>query len=128
MDYHFSKTIESSMENAVEKVTAELKKEGFGILMDIDIKKTFKEKIDVDFRPYRILGTCNPNIGHKVLQIDDVMGVFLPCHVVVQDAGDGNVKVSAIDPITPMSAVGNPALEPIGMEVQSILKRVIERL
>ncbi|MDO8994665.1 MAG: DUF302 domain-containing protein [Daejeonella sp.] len=128
MNYHFSKIIESSMENAVEKVTEELKKEGFGILMDIDIKKTFKEKIDVDFRPYRILGTCNPNIGHKVLQIDDVMGVFLPCHVVVQDAGDGKVKVSAIDPIAPMSAVGNPALEPIGMEVQSILKRVIERL
>lgn len=128
MNYHFSKTIESSMENAVEKVTTELKKEGFGILMDIDIKKTFKEKIDVDFRPYRILGTCNPTIGHKVLQIDDTMGVFLPCHVVVQDTGNGKVKVSAIDPIAPMSAVANPQLEPIGMEVQSILKRVIERL
>ena len=128
MNYHFSKTIESSMENAVEKVTAELKKEGFGILMDIDIKKTFKEKIDVDFRPYRILGTCNPTIGHKVLQIDDAMGVFLPCHVVVQDTGDGKVKISAIDPIAPMSAAANPELEPIGMEVQSILKRVIERL
>ena len=116
------------MENAVEKVTEELKKEGFGILMDIDIKKTFKEKIDVDFRPYRILGTCNPNIGHRVLQIDDVMGVFLPCHIVVQDTGNGKVKVSAIDPIAPMSAVANPELEPIGMEVQSILKRVIESL
>lgn len=128
MNYHFSKTTESSMDNAVEKVTAELKKEGFGILMDIDIKKTFKEKIGVDFRPYRILGTCNPNIGHKVLQIDDTMGVFLPCHIVIQETGNGNVKVSAIDPVAPMSAVANPELEPIGMEVQSILKKVIESL
>ena len=128
MNYHFSKTIESSMENAIEKVTAELKKEGFGILMDIDIKKTFKEKIDVDFRPYRILGTCNPNIGHKVLEIDDMMGVFLPCHIVVQDAGNGKIKVSSIDPIAPMSAVANPKLEPIGMEVQSTLKKVIEQI
>ena len=116
------------MENAIEKVTAELKKDGFGILMDIDIQKIFKEKIDVDFRPYRILGTCNPSIGHKVLQIDDAMGVFLPCHVVVQDIGDGKIKVSSIDPIAPMSAVAIPELEPIGMEVQTILKGVIERL
>lgn len=116
------------MSDAVEKVTAELKKEGFGILMDIDMQKTLKEKIGVDFQPYRILGTCNPNIGHKVLQINDTMGVFLPCHVVVQDVGDGKVKISAVDPIAPMSVVANPELEPIGMEVQSILKKVIERL
>ncbi|MDP1728513.1 MAG: DUF302 domain-containing protein [Bacteroidota bacterium] len=128
MNYHFSKTIESNMEQAVEKVTAELKKEGFGILMDIDIQKIFKEKIDVDYRPYRILGTCNPNIGHKVLQIDEVMGVFLPCHIVVQETEKGKIKISAIDPIAPMSAVANPELEPIGMEVQKILKDVIERL
>jgi len=128
MNYHFSKTIDGSMEQAIEKVTGELKKEGFGILMDIDIKKTFKEKIDVDFRPYRILGTCNPSIGHKVLKIDDVMGVFLPCHIVIQDAGNGKVKVSSIDPIAPMSAVANPELEPIGMQVQGILKGVIDRL
>ena len=128
MNYYFSKTIKSSMDQAIEKVTEELKQDGFGILMDIDIKKTFKEKIDVDFRPYRILGTCNPNIGHKVLQIDDNMGVFLPCHIIVQEIGNGNVKVSSIDPIAPMSAVGIPELEPIGMEVQGILKGVIERL
>jgi uncharacterized protein (DUF302 family) len=128
MNYHFSKTIESTMDSAIEKITAELKKEGFGILMDINIQKTFKEKIDVDFRPYRILGTCNPNIGHEVLQIDDVMGVFLPCHVIVQEIEKGKVKISAIDPIAPMSAVANPKLEPIGMRVQSILKSVIERM
>ena len=128
MNYNFSKTIESSMEQAVEKLTTELKKDGFGILMEIDIQKTFKEKLDVDFRPYRILGTCNPSIGHKVLEIDDVMGVFLPCHIVVQDMGQGKIKVSSIDPIAPMSAVGNPELEPIGMEVQKILKGVIDRM
>lgn len=116
------------MDEAIQKVTEELKEEGFGILMDIDIKKTFKEKIDVDFRPYRILGTCNPNIGHEVLKIDEYMGVFLPCHIVVQDMGSGVIQVSSIDPIAPMSAVANPKLEPIGMEVQRILKDVIERL
>ena len=116
------------MNDAVEKVTAELKKEGFGILMDIDMQKNLKEKIGVDFRPYRILGTCNPNIGHQVLQINDTMGVFLPCHVVVQDTGNGMIKISAIDPIAPMSVVANPELEPIGMEVQSILKKVVDRL
>lgn len=128
MNYHFSKTIESTMDSAIEKITAELKKEGFGILMDINIQKTFKEKIDVDFRPYRILGTCNPNIGHEVLQIDDVMGVFLPCHVIVQEIEKGKVKISAIDPVAPMSAIANSKLEPIGIKVQSILKNVIERM
>lgn len=128
MNYHFSKTIESTMDSAIEKITDELKKEGFGILMDINIQKTFKEKIDVDFRPYRILGTCNPNIGHEVLQIDDVMGVFLPCHVIVQEIEKGKVKISAIDPIAPMSAIANSKLEPIGIKVQSILKNVIERM
>ena len=128
MNYHFSKTIDSDMDLAIEKVTQELQKEGFGILMDIDVKNIFKEKIDVDFKPYRILGTCNPNIGHKVLGIDENMGVFLPCHIVVQDKGNGKIKVSAIDPIAPMSAVGIAELEPIGIEVQSVLKNVIERL
>lgn len=128
MNYHFSKTIESTMDQAIEKVTEELKKEGFGILMDINIQKTFKEKIDVDFRPYRILGTCNPNIGHEVLQIDENMGVFLPCHVVVQETEGGRVKVSSIDPIAPMSAVEIPELEPIGMKVQNVLRSIIERL
>lgn len=128
MNYHFSKTVDANMEQTIEKVTAELKKEGFGILADIDIKKIFKEKIDVDFRPYRILQTCNPNIGHKVLQIDDTMGVFLPCHIAVQEIAIGKVKVSFIDPVAPMTAVGNPELEPIGMQVQSVLKNVIERL
>ena len=128
MNYHFSKTIKANMDQAIEKVTEELKKEGFGILMDINIQKTFKEKIDVDFRPYRILGTCNPNIGHEVLELDDKMGVFLPCHIIVQDMGNGNIQVSSIDPIAPMSAVANPKLEPIGMEVQRVLRGVIENL
>jgi len=116
------------MDEAIDKVTDALKKEGFGILMDINIQKTFKEKIDVDFRPYRILGTCNPSIGHEVLNIDDKMGVFLPCHIIVQDMGEGQIQISAIDPIAPMSAVGISELEPIGLKVQSVLKDVIEGL
>jgi uncharacterized protein (DUF302 family) len=74
------------------------------------------------------LGTCNPSIGHKVLELDEHMGVFLPCHIAIQDKGDGNIKISAIDPVAPMSAVGIPELEPIGAEVQVVLKRVVEGL
>lgn len=128
MNYHFSKTIKSTMDGAIAKVTGLLKNEGFGILMDIDIQNTFKEKINVDFRPYRILGTCNPTIGHEVLNLDDKMGVFLPCHIIVQEMGEGNIQISAIDPIAPMSSIENPDLEPIGMKVQAVLKGVIDKL
>ena len=128
MNYHISTTINSTMGESIVRLTEELKKEGFGVLFDINLEGIFKEKIDVDFRPYRVIGTCNPRIGHKVFGIDEHMGVFLPCHISVQDKGNGNIKISAIDPIAPMSAVGIDALEPIGKEVQEVLKNVIERM
>ncbi len=128
MDYHFSKTINASMEQVIEKVTNELKKEGFGILTEIDVKATLKKKIDVDFKPYKILGACNPKLAHKILQAEDKFGVFLPCNIVIQDASNGQVEVSAINPMANMQLVTSPNLIPLGIEVQIILKGVIEKL
>ncbi len=128
MTYHFSKTINAGMEQAIEKVTTELKKEGFGILTEIDVQKTLKKKIDVDFKPYIILGACNPNFAYQVLQVEDKVGVFLPCNIVIQDAGKGKVEISAIDPMANMQVVANPDLKPMGLEVQALLKNIIEKL
>jgi uncharacterized protein (DUF302 family) len=128
MSYYFSETISGPFEAAVEKVMAELKKEGFGVLTEIDVRKTLKEKLNVDFRNYRILGACNPPNAYKALQAEDKIGLMLPCNVVVQELADGRVEVAAIDPVASMEAVRNPALEPVGMEVRAKLKKVIDRL
>jgi len=100
MKYYFSKTINESFEGAIEKVTEALKAEGFGILTEIDVRATLKKKLDVDFRPYKILGACNPPFAHKALLAEDKIGTMLPCNVIVQDKGNGAVEVAAIDPAT----------------------------
>ena len=129
MSYYFSKVLKNtSFEEATEKVTAELKKEGFGVLTEIDVKETLKKKIDVDFKKYKILGACNPHFAHKVLSIEDKIGVFLPCNVVVEEHENGEVEVSAVDPIASMLAVENKGIEELAKEVQQKLKRVIESL
>ena len=129
MSYYFSKVLKNtSFEEAIEKVTAELKKEGFGILTEIDVKETLKKKIDVDFKKYKILGACNPHFAYKVLQSEDKIGVFLPCNVVVEEHENGEVEVSAVDPIASMAAVENKAIEGLATEVQQKLKQVIENL
>ncbi len=128
MSYHFSKTVSMPFDEAIEKVTAALAEKGFGILTTIDVQATLKKKLDVDFRPYMILGACNPSFAHKALQIEDKVGTMLPCNVVVQDAGDGDVEVSAVDPMASMQAVGNEDLGAIAEEVQGLLKSVIEEL
>jgi uncharacterized protein (DUF302 family) len=128
MSYYFSKTLEIPFDEAVEKVTAELKREGFGVLTDIDVKKTLNEKLGVEFRKYRILGACNPSYAHKALLTEDKIGTMLPCNVIVQEHTDGWVEVAAIDPVASMQAVGNPALEPVGAEVRAKLKHVIDCL
>ncbi len=128
MTYHFSKTLELSMDAAIAKVTEALKKEGFGVLTEIDVQKTLKAKIDVDFRPYRILGACNPGFAHQALLAEDKIGTMLPCNVIVQEHAPGTVEVSAIDPMESMKAVENPALGGVATQVQSRLKRVIESL
>ena len=128
MTYHFSKTLTLGMDDAIARVTEELKKEGFGILTEIDVQKTLKAKIDVDFRPYRILGACNPGFAHKALLAEDKIGTMLPCNVIVQQHAPGSVEVSAVDPMESMKAIGNPALGSIATEVRDKLQRVIAQL
>jgi uncharacterized protein (DUF302 family) len=128
MSYYIGKLIEGPFDAVVDKVKAELKKEGFGILTEIDVRKTLKEKLNVEFRNYRILGTCNPPYAYKALLAEDKIGLMLPCNVIVQEAADGRVEVAAIDPVASMQAVQNPALEPIGLEVRAKLQKVIDSL
>ncbi len=127
MSYYFSKRINSTFADAVERVTEELKK-GFGILTEIDVKATLKKKLDVDFHPYKILGACNPSFAYKALQAENKIGVMLPCNVIVQELPDGQVEIAAVDPIASMQAVDNPALGGIAGEVQAKLKKVIVSL
>lgn len=126
--YYFNKTLDLSFEDAIVKVTEELKKEGFGILTEIDVQATLKKKLDVDFRPYKILGACNPPFAHKALTAEPHIGIYLPCNVIVQDLGDGKTEVAAVDPLVAMSRVENSALEPVAKEVQEKLQRVIAAL
>jgi uncharacterized protein (DUF302 family) len=128
MSYYFSKTLEIPFDEAVEKVTAELKRDGFGVLTDIDVRKILNEKLGVDFRKYRILGACNAPYAYKALMAEDKIGTMLPCSVIVQELAAGRVEVAAIDPVASMQAVGNPALEPVGLEVRDKLRAVVERL
>jgi uncharacterized protein (DUF302 family) len=129
MQYYFSKTLENTtFEAAKEQVTEELKKEGFGILTHIDVKETLKKKIDVDFRQYEILGACNPHFAYKALSAEDKIGLMLPCNVIVEENKNGNIEVSAVDPIASMGGVENDSLGDVANEVQQKLKRVIENL
>jgi uncharacterized protein (DUF302 family) len=128
MSYHFSKIVSVPFDEAIEQVTEALKKKGFGILSTIDVKTTLKNKIDVDFRPYTILGACNPQFAYQALQAEDKIGTMLPCNVVVQQTDDGRVEVSAVDPVASMQAIENPALGGIAQEVQALLKATIDNL
>ncbi len=129
MSYYFSKILKNrNFDEAIGQVTVELKKEGFGVLTEIDVKETLKKKIDVDFKKYKILGACNPHFAHKVLTKEDKIGVFLPCNVVVEEHENGEIEVSAVDPIASMLAVENKGIEEFAKEIQQKLKRVIESL
>lgn len=126
MSYSFSKKVVLSYEKTIEKVTEELKKEGFGVLTEIDVKETLKKKLNVDFKKYKILGACNPPYAHQALQNEEQIGLMLPCNVIVYETDDGQTVVAAIDPVASMQAVHNPKLEKIAVEVQSKLKKVID--
>ena len=128
MEYLYSTTSSRPFEETIEQVTEQLKKEGFGVLTEIDVKDTLKKKLDVDFKKYRILGACNPEFAHNALQVEDKIGVMLPCNVVVEEHEDGTVEVSAVNPIASMQAVQNDKLESIATEVRDRLKRVINQL
>lgn len=128
MSYYFSKKLRMPFNSAIEHVTQALANKGFGILTNIDVRATMKKKLDVDFRSYTILGACNPQFAHKALQIEDKVGTMLPCNVVVQDIGGGEVEVSAVDPVASMSAIENTKLAAIASEVRSLLKLTIDGL
>jgi uncharacterized protein (DUF302 family) len=129
MSYYFNKImIGKSFDEAIELVTSELKKEGFGVLTEIDVKETLKKKIDVDFKKYTILGACNPHFAYKALKSEDKIGVFLPCNVVVEEHDNGEVEVSIVDPIASMSSVENELLGSLASEVQQKLLNVVKNL
>jgi uncharacterized protein (DUF302 family) len=128
MEYYFSKTINDSFENAVQKVTDALKTEGFGILTEIDIKATLKKKLDVDFYNYKILGACNPPFAYKALLTEDKIGTMLPCNVIVQEKVPGQVEIAAVDPAASMLSIVNDDLREIATEVRVKLQNVIGRL
>jgi uncharacterized protein (DUF302 family) len=128
MSYYFSKTLNTDFETAISRVSEELKKEGFGILTEIDVKETFKKKLDVDFRKYRILGACNPNFAYEAIKMEDKVGTMLPCNVIVQEHEDGKVEISAIDPIASMTAIKNDSLGEVAISVSDKLRKVIENL
>ena len=125
MSYYFTKIVNDSFDEAIAKVTDELKKEGFGILTEIDVKETLKKKLNVDFRRYKILGACNPPSAYKALTAENKIGTMLPCNVIVQEIPGGQVEVTAIDPLASMRAVENPALKEIASEISRKLKTVI---
>lgn len=128
MSYYFAKTLTTDFDTAVKHTTEVLKQAGFGIITEIDVKDTFKKKIGVEFRNYRILGAYNPKLAHEALEIENKVGTMLPCNVVVQDVGGGKVEVAAIDPVASMQAIDNPRLREAAAIVQAIIKGVIENL
>ena len=128
MNYYIARVVEAGFEETVAKVVEALKQEGFGVLTDIDVCATMKQKLGVDFRKYRILGACNPPLAHKALTAEDKIGVMLPCNVIVQQAGAGKTEVAAIDPRAAMERVGNPALAELAREVAQRLGRVLGAL
>ena len=128
MSYYFSKIVDDSFDDAIERVTARLADAGFGVLTTIDVSGTLKKKIDVDFQRYTILGACNPGFAYKALQAEDKIGTMLPCNVIVQEMPDGKVEVAAVDPMASMMAVQNETLGGVATQVQGMLKNVIEGL
>jgi uncharacterized protein (DUF302 family) len=128
MNYYINKKISADFEQAVQLVTEALKTEGFGVLSEIDIQQKLKEKLNVDFRKYKILGACHPSNAYKALQQEDKVGVMLPCNVVVQELGDNEIEVAAVDPVASMMAVENQNLASIADEIKKKLERVIASL
>ena len=128
MSYYLSKMLAVSFDEAVTRATEALKKEGFGILTEIDVSATLKKKINVDFPNYKILGACNPALAYEALKLENKVGTMLPCNVVVRDADNGQIEVAAIDPVASMQAIENPALKQAAAQVRAKLENVIADL
>ncbi len=126
--YSIFKVVSFSHEEAIQKVTEELKKEGFGVLSDLNFKEILKNKLDVDLKPYRVLSVCNPPSAYKILQVEEQIGLFLPCNVIVYVNDSSQTVVAAIDPLPNMSIVGNDVVNSVATEIQGVLKKVIDRL
>ncbi len=128
MSYYMSKLVDYPYEEALVKITEELKEVGFGILTEIDVKETLKKKIDVDFRKYKILGACNPNFAHQALQIEDKVGTLMPCSVIVQEKEGGKSEIAIMDPLAAMAATGNEGLRGFAEEVTKLLNNALEKV
>lgn len=128
MSYYLATTLPVPFDRAIEMTEAALKDQGFGVISRIDMKEALKTKIGVDFRPYIILGACNPTLAHEALKLEDKVGTMLPCNVVVQAKGEDSTEVAAIDPVASMQAIDNPALKQAAAEVQGRLRKVISQL
>ncbi len=128
MTYYFSTTSRVGFDEAIISITRALKKEGFGILTDINVRETLKKKLDVDFRNYRILGACNPPFAYKALQAEDKVGTMLPCNVIVQELPNGDVEIAAIDPVASMNAIDNPELRKIAETISNKLRKALQNL
>lgn len=128
MTYHFSTVVDASFDEAIAQVTEALKQEGMGVLTEIDVRAALKKKLDVEFRQYKILGACHPQIAYQMLQTDDKAGVLYPCNVVVQEHTDGRVEVSAVDPLAMFAPVESPKAREIAVEASKTVQRVMDHL
>ena len=128
MSYHFSRVVDLGFDAAIDATKQALQRQGFGVLTEIDVKQTLKNKLDVDFRPYRILGACNPKMAYQALQAENKIGTMLPCNVIVQVRDDGKTEVSAVDPIASMAAIDNQQLGGIATQVRDMLRRVVDTI
>lgn len=128
MSYHFTKTVAMPFDDAIEHVTKALAGKGFGVLTTINVRETMKKKLGVDFKPYTILGACNPHYAYKALQAEDKIGTMLPCNVIVTETAPGEVEISAVDPVASMAAISNPSLGEVATTVRGLLKDVVEGL
>lgn len=128
MEYYFAKTLNVTFDEAVKLTTEALKSEGFGVISEINMHEKLKEKLDVDFKRYKILGACNPPLAYKALQAEEKIGTMLPCNVLVIEQGRNKIEIAAVNPVASMQAITNPALGDVALEVTNKLKRVIDNL
>jgi uncharacterized protein (DUF302 family) len=128
MNYHISKTVQGNFTDIKERITETLKDVGFGVITEINLQEKLKDKLDVDYKAYTILGACNPGFAYEAIQVEEELGVLLPCNVVIIDKEDGTIQVSAIDAAKMMSVVDNPELDKIASTVNTRLKQAIENL
>lgn len=126
--YYFAKTISGDFDTIIVKVTEALKSEGFGVVTKLDLKEKFKEKLDIDYKKYVILGACNPVFAHKALELEDKIGTMLPCNVVIQETGENSYEIAAVNPVASMMAIDNPQLTEIAIQVRAKLQAVVEKV